>query len=379
MGFSYFSGKTACVIDDARAYAALREVRWIRNWLSRYRKGRTRSIGDDLNATRRQGPKTRSATASTVSSIATAADSSGPDTALGGTISIHRLLQIHQDTGRREKRKRKSDASLPGSHSTAEASGAPAAPYVQIAKPGTSFSLPLNPTPQAQLGGSSSSFIDPSQLDTGIKTRSLTQSPSLGYIPLAFPMQLVQPPGATLSDHSVPDILPRQPTDVAATDAPANLGSQCSIAVEANHPMVYSQYLAPVVPTLPLEFTQPDSADGQPSSNMLYLSQLLLDASNVHVPPPATGSPGDSGYLSVLSPLSFAPSMQSHSTSILGTVSTNFPGQNVWYPPPPVAFRARVTDLALLTKRIRTTYEQSADLSDPKGLYSLRILRLESH
>ncbi|KZT67229.1 hypothetical protein DAEQUDRAFT_729261 [Daedalea quercina L-15889] len=95
---------------------------------------------------------------------------------------------------------------------------------------------------------------------------------------------------------------------------------------------------------------------------MFYLSQLLLDASNALVPQPTTDALDDSEYLSEISPLSFAPSLQSHSTSVLGTVSTNPTtqyGQYLMYPPPPVAFKARVTDLAMLTKRIRATYENS--------------------
>lgn len=137
---------------------------------------------------------------------------------------------------------------------------------------------------------------------------------------------------------------------------------------------MYSQCFMPIVPKLPLESAQPDSVEGQPSSNMLYLSQLLLDASNVHIPPPATAAAGDSEYLSGLSPLSFAPSLQSHSTSVLGAVNMNLHGQSLWYPPPPVAFRARVTDLALLTKKIRTTYEQGNDVRSVEGLSSGQML-----
>lgn len=373
MGYPCTRRGPYALLTGARAYVALREIRWIRNWLSRYRKGRTKSSSDVPNATRKPGPKTRSAPASTASSTVTAADSSGSDpsqTALGGTISIHRLLQIHQDTGRREKRKRKPDAAVTSSDSSAEPTSAPAVPYVQIARPGTSFCLPLHASPQSQPSDSSSGSL---QVDNSVKTRSLTQSPSLGYIPLAFPMQLSQPPAANVSDYTVLDALSGQPTDAGNTYSSVAPDPQYSIGAEASQPMMYSQCFVPVAPTLPLEFTQAELADGQPSANMLYLSQLLLDASNVHVPPPATGDPGDSDYLSGLSPLSFAPSLQSHSTSVLGTASMNLPRQNIWYPPPPVAFRARVTDLALLTKRIRTTYEQNADVPGVKGLSSVCI------
>lgn len=345
-----------------------RDVRWIRKWLSRHRKGKSGGDGSTTERKKRLTPKS-----APMSSTVSAADHSGfasAQTGLGGISSIHRLLQVYQDPVHREKRKRKLDTVAPSSESAAELpNSALAVPYVQIAKPGTSFSLPLHPLSKSSASRSSSSL----QVNSGLRTHSLTQSPSLGYIPLAFPMHLNQPAGADLSGHSNSDHAQVQPTHAGSSSTSANPDLRYSLGGEASQPKMYHQSFMPTVPTLLLKCTQPNSTEGPSNSAMLYLSQLLLDASNAHVPPPAAGANGDSEYLSRLSPLSFAPSLQSHSTSVLRTVN-NLRGQNLWYPPPPVAFRTRVTDLALLTKRIRTTYEQSDDFRSVQGLSSGRRL-----
>ncbi|KAH9936588.1 uncharacterized protein B0H18DRAFT_974528 [Fomitopsis serialis] len=200
--------------------------------------------------------------------------------------------------------------------------------------------------------------------------RSLTQSPSLGYIPFAFPLAFSQMSDTEDSDPSLSGDTSLSSSGASSVDALA--GSQALIGTQVSYPTMYSEHFVPTVPTLPPDHTQPNPADAesQRSSNMLYLSQLLLDATNAHVPQLASSPSGDSEYLSGLLPLSFAPSLQSHSTSVLGTVSTNPAGRRtdyMWYPPPPVAFKARVTDLALLTKRIRATYEENAGDSSVTG------------
>lgn len=342
-----------------------REVRWIRNWLSRQRRSRARSGEGSGTSRKREVHALSVAPASTKPT----GDISGSSQASSEeNTSIQQSPQTQKDSERRNKRKREDIcASIQGS------AAEPSCPYIQIAKPGTSFSLPLHSSPQASSNNNSVAPGDLLQADSGTKTRALTQSPSLGYIPLAFPMTYSQPPGAADSELSVSSDTSLNSNNSGTSSDPGTQESQVLAGTQTGYPMMYSEHFMPIIPTLPPDYTYCEPTESQRSSNMFYLSQLLLDASDTHAPHLATGPLGDSQYVSELYPASFAPSLQSHSTSVLGAVSMKPAGhytRYLPYPPPPVAFKARVTDLAMLTKRIRATYEDSMGGGSANGSYS---------
>ncbi|GBE83046.1 hypothetical protein SCP_0500900 [Sparassis crispa] len=187
--------------------------------------------------------------------------------------------------------------------------------------------------------------VAPAELSTALslpfqnelQLRSLIQSPSLGYIPVAFPMTFV-------------------PMDIQGRE------SSRAAPDHSVFPSSVSQPLVPIIPAFPLYPTQAPATDSH-SSNMAYLSQLLFEASDP-VPLEAARPSELSGYLTALgqrpaSVMSFDPSMFSHSTNVLANESVNF-----MYHPPPVSFKTRYSDLAALTKRIRAAFAESVHLAE---------------
>ncbi|KAF9806216.1 hypothetical protein IEO21_08778 [Rhodonia placenta] len=293
--------------------------KWIRDWMQRQRrKKRSLAAGSAYGN----------------SSSTRASSSSGSVSGTGSAISASLRIKQYEDLGNGIAHKIKS----------LEASGGREEHTSLEARVSSTLKSEAANDPEA------SHYTLP---DGFLGMRSLSQSPSLGYIPLAFPMMI---PGAF--EHGL------------------GSGSGSYVYGGTQHSNMYSQPAvpsAPVLPPVPSQITQAQTQDG--GSNMFYLAQLLLDATDA-LPHDALLDPEPSSYLSALSQsptgvLSFAPSLQSHSTSVLGHVTT---GSDAYsrFPPAPVAYTAPYSDVAALTKRIRVTLEDNAkrvsDAESPAGM-----------
>ncbi|PCH39919.1 hypothetical protein WOLCODRAFT_149971 [Wolfiporia cocos MD-104 SS10] len=248
-------------------------------------------------------------------------------------------------------------------------------PPVQIGRPGSSFTVPLRSgsgAPQAQVENPTTP--GPACYENVLDFRPLFQSPSLGYIPMAFPMAGPPQPGAYNPDpHRVPDSCEtsynseanaRHSSPPQEAQAQAQAQAQAHSQRSSTHRLVSVVPTPPSAPTLPLVPLQTDPSQSNHAS-MLYLSQLLLEATNASATGPAMPvSPNtSSSYFSALSPSaagamvsSFLPSLQSHSTSILGSAGAN---PHAMRYPPPIAYRTRAADLAALAQRVRASFEKS--------------------
>lgn len=298
-----------------------RKEKWIRDWMQRQRRNKRWSLA--------------AGSASGKSSSTRASSSSGSGSGTGSAISASlRRIKQYEDLG----------YGIAHKVNSMEASGGRVEHTSLEARVSSTLKSEAANDPEAPHYTLPDGFLG---------MRSLSQSPSLGYIPLAFPMMI---PGA--SEHGL------------------GSGNSSYVYGGTQHSNMYSQPAmpsAPVLPPVPSQITQAQTQDS--GSNMFYLAQLLLDATDA-LPHDALLYPEPSSYLSALSQsptgvLSFAPSLQSHSTSVLGHIMT---GSDAYsrFPPAPVAYTAPYSDVAALTKRIRVTLEDNAkrvsDAESPAGM-----------
>lgn len=125
-----------------------------------------------------------------------------------------------------------------------------------------------------------------------------------------------------------------------------------------------SHSVLPIAPTLAFTHSFVSTHQESLTSNVASFSQLLFDRTDPVSLGPYITPPASSSYLTVLEAppdnLSFTLSLQSH-CSTLGNNASGDLGQAVYYPPLPIAYQARWSDVVALTKRIRETF--SADIS----------------
>ncbi|OCH88673.1 hypothetical protein OBBRIDRAFT_888926 [Obba rivulosa] len=315
------------------------EERWIRKWLSRRRVHR-RALRSSMTSRASAGSPSRSATP-----LVSASFSDTRSDFRQGWLGRVILPKAQDDV-----------KPIPQVEQSLEAHASPApteidlenaATDVQVARPGASFTVSLR-TPATH---SEDSANPPHALsDHAFDPRSFTRSPSLGYIPFAFPMvystSAAQP---YVYDESSPD-----------TSVDVGRSSQLQYPRDP-----FSPVMLPEVPSVHIHLgsvpTQNVSAD------MAYLSRLLLETSQPGALEPVS-APEFSSHLSTRASYgtpSFASSAQACASSAFATASTTPPG--ICCAPPPIAYKTRFCDLAALTKRIRTTFEENV-LSDMRDL-----------
>ncbi|OBZ68657.1 hypothetical protein A0H81_11195 [Grifola frondosa] len=286
------------------------ENRWIKKWIGRQSASRRRKL-----------------TASTRTSC-TGSPNSTPRTSSSNAVGSSRFIhdgasqyapaynQVHTlggyvmvQTG-------------PSSSHLEQPTSVPGESLIQIAKPGTSFTVPLH--------SAGYSAMPSSQTQNSFGLRSLPEPP-LGYMPLAFPV-------AGLHENMHP------PSGHAQESPNKNSATLLPDASGARH------VLHDVLPT------QAGLAEGH-NPNARYLSQLLHGTT--HAIPLERFTTETSSYLSVLSRpaagLSSSPSLQLQPTSVLRTASGS-----EQFLPPPIAYKARYSDITTLTRRIRATFFERA-------------------
>ncbi|EMD40154.1 hypothetical protein CERSUDRAFT_92648 [Gelatoporia subvermispora B] len=323
------------------------EQKWIRKWLSRRR------------VHQRAHPRSSTAEASISSESTTGTPllpkdslNAGQPVALpknGG--GVNRVL-LPNPSGEGTKPGDQGTSNLQG-HPSPALSGTPNS--VQVAHPGTSFTVPLRSPilhPEAS--------ADPTQAlsDDIFNMRSSTRSPSLGYIPLAFPVTYV-PAGHQAYVDSSPDS--SGDIDLATAQLQYPIGPFDVDAV-------------PQVPSVQSHI-ETGYAQDRSSPDMMYLSQLLLETSQpgaldtVSVPLPVSSAPSD---FSVRSRVTYSMYSSSLVPSTYSTLAAQASASTVRFGPLPVAFKTRFGDLAALTKRIRATFEEDVlSACQPQDLQAL--------
>lgn len=180
--------------------------------------------------------------------------------------------------------------------------------------------------------------------------RSLTNSPSLGYIPLVFPGPSALPQSnSSTSSHG------------SSVESEASFSPATPQSLESQQPCIPNL-------NLPLDWVHDYGHSNDNESAVLSLLQLLQDVtSNGLVQPQTTVSSAPASQNAsqsicfgnhVSGVLSFAPSLQSHSTSVMINSTTEASAKpNYSYPiqPVPVSYKARVPRLSALAKRICAT------------------------
>ena len=231
-----------------------------------------------------------------------------------------------------------------------------------------------------ELNSSGVSLCADSALNYGrVHAQLLAKSPSLGYIPSAFPLEIFQGVDDPMS-HSLSS------TSVSASDVGAVRPPQVGDVLPAIPTLSLSleevNYGGSAIPSI-LDFIQDahliskDSVTDRNGVPSTILSRL----------PPSSSTLSSSNSSFGFHPASFAPSTQSHSTSIMAHGDPDLRPQLPIYRrmpllPLPVAFKMRLSDLSALSKRINTLSSEDltsvASSTDTEGLCCVSSCNLDA-
>ncbi|KAI0087045.1 hypothetical protein BDY19DRAFT_907906 [Irpex rosettiformis] len=182
----------------------------------------------------------------------------------------------------------------------------------------------------------------------------LAKSPSLGYIPSTFPLD------AFLTPDKSPSLSSSTSSSASASDtaSPRVFGTYDSLPVIPNLDVPSNVRGRVAIPSI-LDLLQDEPIDpAQKEDRQLYTTGFTLPESPQSTVPTTNLTDGYKSYA-----LSFAPSMQSHSTSVMlnNTLQSQFRpplSQSLSFQPTPIAFKARLSDLNSLSKRIRALSQE---------------------